>query len=281
MSRLLYLCVTLALVSSCASRAPEIKQAEDGFSDVAYMEEYSHIPWEEIGRSVEGRPIYKVEYGTGDDVTLFFSCFHGSERSTPRFGLEFANLLHQNPELVEDGKRVVIIPILNPDGFVHGTRNNARDVDLNRNYPTRDWGKQLGRRKVDFGETPASEPETRLVLKLLSEIQPDKILSAHQPRECNNPDGPTGNGLARVLAKYNGYPIEPYIGYPTPGSFGTYAGKELEIPMVTLELPRGGPDTPAFGKMWAENKDGLVAFVNCNLDELDNSDFEIFSEQTQ
>ena len=32
------------------------------------------------------------------------------------------------------------------------------------------------------------------------------------------------------------YPIEPSIGYPTPGSFGTWAGIEKGIPTVTLEL---------------------------------------------
>ena len=32
------------------------------------------------------------------------------------------------------------------------------------------------------------------------------------------------------------YPIEPSIGYPTPGSFGTWAGIEKNIFTITLEL---------------------------------------------
>jgi protein MpaA len=32
------------------------------------------------------------------------------------------------------------------------------------------------------------------------------------------------------------YPIEENIGYPTPGSFGTWAGIERNIPTITLEL---------------------------------------------
>lgn len=266
MIRFIYLLPILALFAGCVTGP---RRAADGLTDEAYMKQFSYIPWEEVGRSVENRAIYKTEFGSGDDVTLFFSCFHGAERSTPRFAFEFADRLHKAPSLLEEGKRVVIIPILNPDGFVHGTRNNVRDVDLNRNYPTRNWGRQPKEgRKVDFGETPASEPETRSVLKLMAGVQPTKILSIHQPLHCNNPDGPKGLGLANLMAEYNGYPVEAYIGFPTPGSFGTYAGKELEIPMVTLELPPGLPDSEAFDQMWEENYEAVLAAINANLDEL-------------
>lgn len=270
---------TLAFIScahheSAPAEEPgeDAPRAADGLTDEMYWEQYAHIEWEEVGRSVEGRPIYMTSFGEGDDLTLFFSCFHGSERATPRFAFDFVEHLHRNPDLLEEGKRVVIVPIQNPDGFVRGTRNNARGVDLNRNYPTRNWGQQPeGRRRVPFGEAPASEPETQMVLKLMSLLQPTKILSVHQPLLCNNPDGPNGIGLARLLGEYNGYPLEIDIGFPTPGSYGTYAGKELGIPMVTLELPRGGANSEAYDQMWEDNRDGLVAFVNANLDELDNS----------
>lgn len=263
------LCIPLAvlLFTGCATTEP--RRASDGLTDEMYMRRFSHINWVEIGRSVEGRPIYKTEFGSGDDVTLFFSCFHGSERATPRFGFEFANLLHEKQSLLAEGKRVVIVPILNPDGFVKGTRRNARNVDLNRNYPTANWGRQPAEgSKVYFGESPASEPETRIVLKLMAEVQPTKILTIHQPLYCNNPDGPNGMGLARLMAEWNGYPIEPYIGYPTPGSYGTYAGRERGIPMVTLELPPGAPDSPEFDEMWARNEGALLAVVNSHLEDL-------------
>lgn len=276
MNRFILLLPFIAALTGCltpddqpGATGVDAPRAKDGLTPEDYMEDFAHIAWQEVGRSVEGRPIYQVDFGTGDDVTLFFSCFHGAERSTPLFAFEFASLLHADSSLLKDGKRVVIIPILNPDGFARGTRNNARGVDLNRNYPTANWGQQPEEgRRVDFGESPASEPETRLVLKLLAEVQPDKILSIHQPLHCNNPDGPAGMGIARLMAEYNGYPIEPYIGFPTPGSFGTYAGKEWMIPMVTLELPRGTPGSAAFKKMWMDNRDALLAVVNANLEDL-------------
>ena len=33
-----------------------------------------------------------------------------------------------------------------------------------------------------------------------------------------------------------GYPVESDIGYPTPGSFGTYCGVERNIPTLTIEV---------------------------------------------
>lgn len=275
MQRLLCLFSLLVMLAGCAAKesfvdaAATTGRAADGLTDEYYFAQFAHIPWTEIGRSVEGRPIYMTEFGSGDDVTLFYSCFHGGERSTPRFGFEFADMLHKDPSLIAAGKRVIVVPIQNPDGFVRGTRRNARNVDLNRNYPTRNWGHQPEGRHVFFGEAPASEPETQTVLKMLAMFQPTRILTIHQPLGCNNPDGPAGLGLATLMAQYNKYPVEPYIGFPTPGSFGTYAGKELEIPMVTLELPGGSPDSEEFDKMWEDNREALLAFVNCNLEDLE------------
>ena len=46
------------------------------------------------------------------------------------------------------------------------------------------------------------------------------------------------------------YPTESSIGYPTPGSFGTWAGVERDIPTITLELdeeiPVGELEEPVF-----------------------------------
>jgi murein peptide amidase A len=50
-----------------------------------------------------------------------------------------------------------------------------------------------------------------------------------------NWDGPAQK-VAEVMAKANGYPVCKDIGYPTPGSLGSYAGKDLNIPIITLEL---------------------------------------------
>ena len=42
--------------------------------------------------------------------------------------------------------------------------------------------------------------------------------------------------ISQKISKIIGYPVEESIGYPTPGSFGTWAGIEKNIPTITLEL---------------------------------------------
>ena len=44
------------------------------------------------------------------------------------------------------------------------------------------------------------------------------------------------NSLAEKISEIINYPVESSIGYPTPGSFGTWAGVERNIPTITLEV---------------------------------------------
>jgi len=65
------------------------------------------------------------------------------------------------------------------------------------------------------------------------------------------------------MQKYNKYPVKSYIGYPTPGSLGTYAGKERNIPTITLELP----NNISIEKSWLQNKDALIAAIKFNINK--------------
>ena len=60
-----------------------------------------------------------------------------------------------------------------------------------------------------------------------------------------------------ALARENRYEVTDYIGYPTPGSLGSYAGVDRDLPIITLELSRGVGERQA----WQENRDALVAAV--------------------
>ena len=129
---------------------------------------------------------------------------------------------------------LLFIPCLNPDGMAVNKRTNANDVDLNRNYPTKNW--QLTEKNEFYsGESPASEIETKFMVEVIEEYKPELILALHAPFKVVNYDGPAKE-VAEKISKIIGYPVEASIGYPTPGSFGTYCGVEREIPTITLEL---------------------------------------------
>jgi hypothetical protein len=39
--------------------------------------------------------------------------------------------------------------------------------------------------------------------------------------------------------------------------------------MVTLELPRGGPNSDEFEEMWADNREAILAVINCDVETLE------------
>lgn len=139
-----------------------------------------------------------------------------------------------NRYLAANESGMLFIPSLNPDGKQLGTRTNSNGVDINRNFPTKNW--ELTEKDNYFGgETPASEIETKFLINVIEEYKPRLILTLHTPYKIVNYDGPAKE-VSEKISEIIGYPVEESIGYPTPGSFGTYAGVERNIPTITLEM---------------------------------------------
>ena len=153
--------------------------------------------------------------------------------------------------------KVLFIPCLNPDGKQLKTRTNANGVDLNRNFPTKNW--ELSKEKDSYysGTSPASEIETQFLMEIIEEYKPNRILTIHTPYKVVNYDG-SAREIAEEISKFNGYPVQESIGYATPGSFGTYCGIERNIPTITLELPENEP----VEKLWDDNKEAFYYFVS-------------------
>jgi hypothetical protein len=90
-----------------------------------------------------------------------------------------------------------VVPTYNPDGLAAHTRRNAHGVDLNRNYPN-DWAPLTG--NYYAGPRPASEPETRAMMRFLRQVRPRRVVSFHQP--LNGVDVATKDpGFARRIAR--------------------------------------------------------------------------------
>ena len=210
----------------------------------------SSLPWKIVAQSVESREIYLLELGHGDSTTVIFGGFHGDEIPGVQLVFKFAEYLFFEKTDELDAK-VIIVPVLNPDGLVRAKRKNANKVDINRNFPTKNWKPENTSRGFYPGNAPASEPETQAAINILEEYRPQRIISVHTALEMVNYDGPALS-LARKMAQYNNYPVESDIGYPTPGSFGTYGGKERNIPTITLELNK-----KSFEEVWLTNREAL------------------------
>ena len=215
-----------------------------------------------LGTSVEGRTIEAFAFGSGTAPTiLVFGGFHGDEPKSVIVVRRLIRLL-ESSEGGDPTVRCVVIPVVNPDGYQQRKRRNANRVDINRNFPTENWTPASRRSRMYGGDAPASEPETRAVIGAVQRYRPSRILTIHsinRNRHCNNYDGPAAD-LASAMGRVNGYPVTASIGYPTAGSFGTWAGKERGMLIVTLELPSHHSSK----RCWEENRRALLDFALCS-----------------
>lgn len=150
------------------------------------------------------------------------------------------------------------IPCLNPDGLLEGKakRQNANGVDLNRNFPSKNWDElalkywkeRTYKNPRRFpGNSALSEPETIWFDQLIHDFKPDVIIAVHAPHKLVDYDGPLqapkqlGKLQLRLLGTY-------------PGSLGNYAGVDLGIPVVTVELASAGimPSAKEISRMWVD-----------------------------
>jgi hypothetical protein len=92
---------------------------------------------EQLGRSVEGRPIQHVAFGHGAFPVLLWSQMHGDEPSATTALLDIVQYVatHRSDPAVRrilDGLSVHLVPMLNPDGADRFQRRNAQGIDINR-----------------------------------------------------------------------------------------------------------------------------------------------------
>ncbi|CAA9400972.1 MAG: hypothetical protein AVDCRST_MAG32-2949 [uncultured Nocardioides sp.] len=180
--------VAAAVPGAAAAAAPT------ALATAAYDERPAVVETRTIGRSVRGRPIMAYRLGEpGGRPVVMISTMHGDE---PHTRLILQSLRDGDPI---GGIDLWVVPTYNPDGLARGTRRNARGVDLNRNFPY-DWADLDGR--YESGPRPASEPETRAVMRFLREVRPHRVLSFHQPLlgvDTDTKDSAFARRLARAL----------------------------------------------------------------------------------
>lgn len=200
-----------------------------------------------IGTSVKGRPIIAYSFGSGATTILFTGAIHGSEPSSYSTMLAWAQYLQANGNIVPANKRVVIVPNTNPDGIAAGSRNNSRNVNLGRNFPTANWKAAIetasGVLPTGGGTSAGSEPETAALIALTRQLRPRLEVSFHAQGSLvgANKFGDSvsiGNVYANTVGyRTMYYDAEAVMGYPMTGEYEDWMGEEMGIPAILIELP--------------------------------------------
>ena len=183
--------------------------------------------------------------GNSGKNILFIGCIHGNEKAGILLSLQVLNKIFSKNEIKNT---LLCIPTANPDGNILNKRNNSKNIDINRNFPSENWKYQdsskLRKDKIAFwgGKQPASEIETNFILKVDSIYNPSAIIILHQFMNCVEYDG-SGKNLAEFISKYTKQEILNDIGYKTSGSIGSYFGNDKKKEVVTIEIPENPTDS--------------------------------------
>jgi len=188
-------------------------------------------------QSEKGAPIFHFDRHSANRNTrrvLVLALVHGDEPESA----VVAKLWMERLLKIEPRSSWRIVPVLNPDGYAAKSRLNSRGVDINRNFPTKDWhnlalqnwekvAKKDPRRYPGVG--PASERETICALQHIEEFKPDFVVAIHTPYGVLDFDGPSDLQFPKAFL--------PWVSLGHfPGSLGRYMWHDQSIPVLTIEL---------------------------------------------
>jgi len=191
--------------------------------------------WQVIATSVQGRPLRTLTIGQGARKVLFIGGIHGDED-------EGAYSASQLPAAfldagLADSVTLMILEDANPDGRALRKRENANGVDLNRNFPATNFDSA----SPSSGGEPLNQPESRAVTEAIERFVPDLVIVLHSwaGREFINFDGPA-RPIAERFAAASGMTLTESTEFATtPGSLGSYVGRDRGIPLLTVEFRKG------------------------------------------
>ena len=221
----------------------QCKRISDRLASLSYERCLSH-DYELTGsHSVEGSPILIKSFQNEKDESrrpriLLIGGIHGNEYASISTVFKWITLLNLSHT---DQYHWRIVPLLNPDGLMQkpSTRTNADEIDLDRNFPTSggdhnamQYWKENTNQNPDYfpGNQALSEPESQWLAEEIKEFRPDAIITIHAPLDSHAYKSSSIN-QSKKGAQYQ-QSITTF-----PGSFNQYVGTEINIPILTVELP--------------------------------------------
>lgn len=224
-----------------------------------------------VGRSLQGRPVWRFDFGADDGTPILLTgLIHGVEYIGSVALLDFVRSIVERDDGVLAQTRLVVMPIVNPDGLAANTarlargerafrRGNANGVDLNRNFPRLSQrtplhpfaGSRFRFSPHYTGPHAFSEPESRAVRDVALEVRPKIALGfhsfgnmllfpwAHTAKRNPRHTRYEAIGGAFRRAQRRPYDVMQAIGlYATVGDLDDWLDAELGTLAFTVEVSR-------------------------------------------
>jgi serine/threonine-protein kinase len=217
------------------------------------------LQWSKFGQSVQGRDLEVGLVGDPNGAAIVVvGSIQGDQSNTRDLIDNLAGDVNSARQRIPTNVAFHFIPTINPDGNASGTRRNANDVDLNRNWDTFDWTanpEQPGGAVTGAGGSrPHSEPETQnLADYLLARQRQDpnlRVVVWHASQRLGSGEGHVYPGytssdldqdaldLAWRYAGVTGYTVkEDWEPYQTTGELITWCAEQT-IPAIDVVIPR-------------------------------------------
>jgi hypothetical protein len=239
-----------------------------------------------IGTSVAGRELWTLKIS--DNVALeeaepevrLAGTIHGNEPPAQEMLLYLVDWLTTqygaDPDVTTlvDETEIFVTPCLNPDGLTAGTRRNAHNVDLNRNYPVPDG-------TIGDDGTWTQEPETAAVRLfgeahhfVLSENGHTGTLVVNYPWDYTYTRAPDDAALILLSLEYSTYNLPMYYGpfpqgitngadwYVVKGSLQDWSYHATGCIDVTIEQSESyAPPASQLDALWDDNRESFLHFV--------------------
>jgi protein MpaA len=216
------------------------------------------------GTSVAGDDIKAYYFQTKNNVDKYVYLMAGAHGDEVEGVYVLDKLFTWLKEEADINTPLVIVPILNVDGYRNGTRTNAGGVDLNRNFPSKSWSQEYQDEKYNSGPSPLSEPENKFLDKLFQKFPPKLIISFHSWKPMLNYNGECKE-VAEYLHQFNHYEVcEEIEGHLCPGSLGDYAPEKYQCPVLTFECPLL-KDELTLKDIWSENEEALKNLMQSEM----------------
>lgn len=218
---------------SCRSPDPKPIPPPDQQYSGANSSKGKLLSEDEIGNSSEGKPIVayiltpqltetaRKTAVARPDVILFLAVMNGDEPEGEKLLFQLQKNFLERYQAKIPNKKVVLIPVVNPDGLEQRSSESSERVNINH----------------DFSEK--KRPETVGIINAIEKYQPARVISIRSFNQIDfdGPDEQEARRLAEHIKKYTPRLDIDDLGIDRErGSLGWYCQEIKKIPLITFGI---------------------------------------------